>query len=249
MKSILVYGHRGAMGEAPENTLVGFRHAYEKAGVRNFEFDLRLTRDGELAVLHDELLDRTTNGRGSMGERSLEELRSLDARAFFPNSKPARIPSLEEVLGIYARDIGRFQIEIKPDLPEKLDRVCLRLRDCLKAYGIEEKTTVTSFEPYALKTIKRLNAGLKLGLISYHYTDAILETALSLGCIDACIPLKAGNRELVRKARDKGLDVTGWLGNTAEDIDELLAWGVNEITTNFPSFAIPYLKTKGLEVV
>ncbi len=243
---MLVYGHRGAMGEAPENTLAGFRYAYEIAGVRNFELDVHLTRDGELAVIHDDSLDRTTNGRGRVADRTMDELRGFDARAFFPNFRPAQIPTLGEVLDVYSRAVHRFQIEIKTDLPERLDRLFPKLCDLVRRFDIEKKTTVTSFDPYALEGMRKLDDSLSLGLISYHYTDEILKTAIDLGCVNACIPLKAGNAALVRKARDKGLEVTGWLGNTKDDIDTLLEWGVTEITTNFPSFALPYLAKRGI---
>jgi glycerophosphoryl diester phosphodiesterase len=242
---VLVFGHRGAAGEAPENTMAGFRFAYDKAGVRNFELDVHLTKDGELAVVHDADLDRTTNGAGPVGNYRMAELKRLDARGAFGDYEDAVVPSLEEVLSEFSEKAGEFQLEIKTDRPEILDRACRKLNDFIIIYGIEHKVTVTSFDPYAVEKMRGLNPSLKLGFISFDYTEEVLKKAISLGCGNTCIPLKTGTKGLVNQAQVAGLEVTGWLGNTREEVDALLDWGVDSITTDYPSFVIPYLSERG----
>src|SRR5258708_7642232 len=95
---VWVIGHRGAMGECPENTFVSFERALE-LGADWIERDVHLTRDGALAVIHDELVDRTTDGHGFVKDHTLAELKRLDAGAWFgPEHAGQRIPSLDEVL-------------------------------------------------------------------------------------------------------------------------------------------------------
>ena len=88
----IIYGHRGAAGEAPENTVTGFSYA-RSIGVRDYEFDAHLTRDGELAVIHDGSVDRTTNGRGTVEAMTMDELRALDAYARFPDNSSSTMKS------------------------------------------------------------------------------------------------------------------------------------------------------------
>ena len=242
-RKITIFGHRGAMWEAPENTLVGFEYAFQNAGVKNFEFDIHLTKDRELVVIHDSTVDRTTNGRGNVRAFTLRDLKALNACAFFPWFNQATIPTLEEVLSEYAHKIELFQIEIKPSSRMILKPLVKKLLLIIERFQIKQKVTITSFHPIALQMVKTESSEMSCGLISYHFVPDTLKTAERIGCTVVCIPLKSGNREMVQKAHEMGFLVTGWLGNTAKDIDTLLEWGIDEITTNHPSFAIPYLNS------
>src|SRR5262249_19550675 len=101
----VIVGHRGAAGLAPENTVPGFRHAYER-GVRWIELDVRLTRDGELAVIHDPTLERTTSGSGSVAGLSMSELQALDAGKRFGIA--CGMPTLEEAVASVPEDVFWF---------------------------------------------------------------------------------------------------------------------------------------------
>lgn len=241
----IIFGHRGAAGEAPENTMTGFHYAWEQAGVRSFELDVHLTKDEDLAILHDATLDRTTNGTGYVGDYTMDELRSFDARSIFKEtSAPASIPSLDEFLDEFAGRLDNLQLEIKTDTPIVLDEVVRRVLTLLKVYDIREKTVVTSFDTYPLKRVRQLSPSQRCGLIAMHYSEQDLANALSIGCWNTCIPLhNPGSKELIRKAREAGLQTTGWLGNTIEEVDTLLSWGVDSITTNFPTQIIAYMKS------
>ncbi len=244
---VQLFGHRGAAGEAPENTMEGYEFAYS-LGVRCLELDVHLTKDGDLAVIHDETLDRTTDGKGHVGGYTMGELKAFRAGALFAERWPdARIPSLKEVMEGYAEKMSLFQVEIKTDRPFILDMVCRQVVDTLGDFGIAGKTVVTSFDPYAIVAVRRISPAQKCGLISMSYKESDIRLAGELGCWNTCIPLKTGgSRDLVGKARRLGLEVTGWLGNSVADVDTLLDWGVDSITTNFPSLVLPYLEGKGL---
>jgi glycerophosphoryl diester phosphodiesterase len=243
---VLVFGHRGARGEAPENTLAGFAHA-KAAGVAAFELDVRLTADGRLAVIHDASVDRTTDGTGPVSAFTATELARLDARRGWPDwPQPAGVPVLEEVLDAYAGTM-RFAIEIKRDASERLERVGALLVDQIARYRLRGRVTVTSFEPEALEIVRRLAPDVPRAYIGAYDTPDFLDAALRLECAQADIPLKTGSAEIVREAQARGLRVVGWQGNTPDDLAALVAWGVNGITSDYPSGALAYLRDRGID--
>jgi glycerophosphoryl diester phosphodiesterase len=139
-----------------------------------------------------------------------------------------------------------FQLEIKTDRPFILDMVCGKVARILRERGIADKVVVTSFDPYAIRTIRGLMPDQRCGLISMQYRESDLRLAKELGCWNTCIPLRTGgSAELVRKAHAMGFEVTGWLGNSTADVDVLLEWGTDSITSNYPSIVMPYLRSKG----
>ena len=244
-RAILLFGHRGARGEAPENTLPGFAHAYA-AGVRAFELDVRLTADERLAVIHDAAVDRTTDASGPVASFSAAELGRLDARADFPQwPEPCGVPLLDDVLDEFASKV-RFAIEIKQDTPERLERVATLLAGAIARHRLEDRVAVTSFERTALELMRRAAPGVPRVYIGAYDTPVFLETALALGCVQADIPLKRSSAEMVRAAQRAGLRVVGWLGNAPEDLSALLDWDVGGITTDHPTMALGYLQARGI---
>jgi glycerophosphoryl diester phosphodiesterase len=240
-RGIVLYGHRGARGEAPENTLPGFAYA-RRVGVEAFELDVRLSGDHELVVIHDETVDRTTDGTGRVAHLTAAALARLDARAAFPHwPERAGVPTLDEVLATFP-DLPAWQIEIKADAPERLERVCARLARLISRYGIEERVVVASFDASALRLMRRAAPELPLAYIGRYDSPSYLETALALRCAGACVPHRTSTRELVHQAQARGLAITGWLGNTPQELELLLDWGVDSITSDYPSVAVPWLR-------
>ena len=241
---MILYGHRGARFEAPENTLTGFRHALRQ-GISAFEFDVHLSADDRLVVIHDPTVDRTTNGSGAVADMTVAELARLDARSIFPDwPEPASVPTLTEVLDtIGAAD--DMEIEIKTDRPERLQRVAELVLDAIRRYDIAGRAAVTSFDPVALEAVARLAPKQRRGFIARFETRDDVDTALRLGATQCAIPLKTGSVERVREAHDAGLQVTGWQGNARDDIRTLLAWGVDAITSDYPTLARSVLREAG----
>ncbi|MCC7372741.1 MAG: glycerophosphodiester phosphodiesterase [Chloroflexi bacterium] len=236
----LLYGHRGAKGEAPENTLTGFAYA-QRVGVTAFELDVRLSADGELMVIHDADVDRTTNGHGPVSDFTARELAALDARAAFPDwPEPAGVPRLADVLDAFGSQ--HYQIEIKTDAPEHLEIVAAKLVELIERSGIVARTEVASFDPAALEIMRRIAPEIPRAFIGRYDTPDFLATAISLQCAGACIPHKTSTRATVDAAHAAGLHVTGWLGNTQDDVRLLLDWRVESITSDTPSVALPYLR-------
>ena len=137
-------------------------------------------------------------------------------------------------------------ILIVDDTPENIESIGSLLALELRNQNLFQQVTVTSFDPTALKIFGRLLPGLRGGLISDFDSMEQLTVALELGCTNVCVPFRTGSKDLVQAAATAGLQVTGWLGNTIDEIELLLAWGVNAITSDYPSLAVPYLRQRGL---
>jgi glycerophosphoryl diester phosphodiesterase len=246
---MLVFGHRGARAEAPENTLAGFAYALRQ-GVLALELDVRLTADGELAVIHDATVDRTTDATGPVAAFTAAELSRLDARGGHPEwPAPVGVPRLAEVLDATAGR-ARLAVEIKTDAPERLERLCAvlveQLRGRARRSRARRRVTVTSFDPAALEVMRRLAPALPRAFIGAYDTPATLETALRLECRQADVPVARGTVEVVRQAQAQGLRVVGWLGNTEQELETLLRWGVDGITSDVPAWALAFLRARGV---
>jgi len=243
-QGFLLFGHRGAAGEAPENTIGGFVHALE-SGVRAFELDVHLTKDKQLVVIHDGNLERTTDGVGLISDFSVRELSLLNAAYRFPKwKKREEIPTLDNVLKRFSNAIDYWQLEIKQDVTEHLDVVCQLLPEFIDRYNLRNRVTVTSFEPEALRIQHKQAPYLRLGLIREPMKLEDIELAQKIGCSEVCISVKNDNEHLVSAAHKANLLVTGWLGNKPSELNTLLEWEVDFITSDFPSFAIQFLKDK-----
>ena len=238
---MIIFGHRGAKGEAPENTVAGFRYA-RNLGIDAFELDVRLSADDQLVVMHDPTTDRTTAGSGPVSAFEAAKLAQLDARAEHQDwPTPVGVPTLAEVLE-GTPDVARWELEIKTDTPERLRRICVQIPPLIERYGLQGRVTVSSFDPVVLEMMAEVAPDVPRGLIGAFDSPSFIDTALKLSCTEVSMPLRSGSAEMVRAAHAAGLRVTGWLGNTADEVRTLLDWGVDHITTDFPTTAMKTLR-------
>jgi len=238
---VILFGHRGAKGEAPENTLVGFQYV-RMLGIDAYELDLRLSADEQLVVMHDATVDRTTDASGPLSLFEAAELALLDARAEHPDW-PARVgvPTLAQLLEAIP-DASQWELEIKSDAPDRMERICRQLARMVEEFGLRGRATVTSFDPVALELIAAAAPELPRGFIARFDTPDSLETARRLGCARVGIPLATGSAEMTRAAQAAGIEVTGWPGNTPDGVRTLVGWGVDCITTDFPTMALEIMR-------
>ncbi|HEU4963822.1 MAG TPA: glycerophosphodiester phosphodiesterase [Bacilli bacterium] len=226
--------HRGASGFAPENTMAAFRLAQE-LGADGFEFDVMLTSDGVPVVIHDETLDRTTNGHGLVQSHTFDEIRQLDAGSWYGRSFAGeKVPSLEEVLAAYG---GRMflNIELKnshvraPGLEEKVIEL-------IRRYGIERQVIVSSFDHHSMAKFHGLAPDIRTGLLYECCLVDAVSYALKLGA-SALHPLFATinvQPELVPAAHAAGLEVNVWTVNDPAFMRQCVRAGVDAIITNYP---------------
>src|SRR3989344_3635632 len=152
MKDFILIGHRGACYYKPENTISSFKKALQ-LNCPYLECDVRLTKDSQIIIMHDKTLERTTNGKGSVKDFTLKELKKLDV------GNNEKIPLLQELIDL-VKNKAKIAIELKGgrEIVEKV----LQL---IKKNKIENNVLIVSFHPYYLKKIKRLNEDIKTGLL------------------------------------------------------------------------------------
>ncbi|HWK79672.1 MAG TPA: glycerophosphodiester phosphodiesterase family protein [Thermomicrobiales bacterium] len=238
-------GHRGARNEAPENTLAGFAHA-RALGLDAIELDLRQTRDGQIVVIHDATVDRTTNGEGSVADLTLADLRALDARSVHPAwPNPVTIPTLDEVLH-WAGPTGMFlQIEIKAD---SLDRMAATIDEAVRQvtrWNMAGRVLFSSFDADAITWLRDRHPAWPRAYVGGFHEPVDLEMAVGLGCEQIDVSLQHGRQDVVAEAHARGLRVIGWQCNTPEHVAEALAWGIDGATSDAPQTVMPLLRAAG----
>jgi glycerophosphoryl diester phosphodiesterase len=156
--AVMVIAHRGASSYAPENTLAAFDLALEM-GAHHIELDVDLTSDGHIVVIHDDTVDRTTNGSGPVTSHTLAALRALDAGSWFGDKFTGeRIPTFHEVLERY-KGRAHLHTEIKGHSPSLAQRTA----DLIRTHGMEEQVTITSFQNVRLEEMRAYAPALPTG--------------------------------------------------------------------------------------
>lgn len=166
----LILAHRGASGYAPENTLPAFELA-KKMGADGFELDVHLSADGHLMVIHDETVDRTTDGTGYIQSKTMAELKQLDASYGKSMYSGAKIPELSEVLELIRGTGMIVNIEIKTDIIQYkgIEEKCLETVDSL---GLMNNIIFSSFNHYSLVTLRAMSPDAKIGIL---YSDGLYQ--------------------------------------------------------------------------
>jgi len=233
---VLLYGHRGARGEAPENTEAGFRYA-RALYLDGVQLDVRLSSDRQLVVIHDDTVDRTTTARGQVGRMRADRLAGLDARAEFPDwPEPAGVPTLDDALDA-ASGITHLIVSIQPDDPKRLQTVCETIAETFERRWIADRVLVMSTSEAALRQMVQAAPFFPLALAGWFEGHDGLEVARRLRCRHIAVPMATGTTALVQAAHDQGLGVIGWLANTADEVRACLDWGADAIVSDFPTVA------------
>ncbi|MDY6814685.1 MAG: glycerophosphodiester phosphodiesterase [Pseudomonadota bacterium] len=231
---MIVYGHRGAKGEAPENTLPGFIHAY-RHGIRHFELDVVLSRDGIPVLVHDLTVDRTTGARGGVCNYTAAELANMDARrntAAWP--RKVGIPTLEQLLD-QCDDLEHLQLEVKKDARQRLNILSNRLTEIIQHRGLYQRAAVTSNDPWFLREIRRRDKNIRTGLVADRKFPRPLNIAARLGCQYFCAKWTILGKDTVDLAHRRGMHVSTWTVNRIHDMLQLEDLGVDSIITDYPT--------------
>ena len=242
--------HRGYSEKAPENTLVAFEAALA-SGAQVLECDVHLSSDGEVVVIHDADVRRTTNGSGSVRTLTWQQLRQLDAgypTRFGSRYSGTRIPRLVEVLDL-ARGRAEVLVEIKSEaVGATADGVEQRCVAAVRGAGMADGIGVLSFSPLALRRVRARLSSLPTGLVFYWWRRfRMVAECLGVGAdfLFAYAPALFRRKALVAKARRSGLRVGVYVVDQAADLRSLVAMGVDAFDTNRIGELLPALESVG----
>jgi len=230
-----VIGHRGACAYAPENTLASIRKA-AALGARWVEFDVRLTGDGELVLMHDDTVARTTNGRGRILDLALNELQALDAGAWFGGAFAGeRVPALAEAVALLAELGLGANIEIKTGKPEAR-ATAEALGRTLAAHWPARAPAplVSSFEIAALEAMQAAAPQWPRGLLLQKLAGDWRGLLDRLGAATLNLDHRPLDRAKTELARAAGRPVLCYTVNDAARARQLFAWGVSAVFTDRP---------------
>ena len=229
--------HRGAsgLGLAPENTLAAFEQAIQ-IGVDALEIDVRATRDGQLVVLHDPALDRTTDRQGLVRELSLAQVRQADAGSWFdPRFRNERVPTLEEVLDL-ARHRALVLIEVKANF------IAEHLLHVVETMGAESQVIIQSFNPQTVQRVKLLDPGVPTALLvgklpttpSRMRARRLVGQILRTGANALAVWHAALTPPFFEEMRKRAISVWVWTVDEEIIMRDLVLMGIQGIITNYP---------------
>ena len=237
-----IFGHRGASGYAPENTLESFDMA-AKMGAHGVELDVHICRSGEPVVTHDETVERVSDGEGWVKDLSLKELKALRFNRTHPEFRDARIPTLQEVFQLLRGTPLKINIELKNsmiDYPD-LERRVIGLAE---KEDMLDRVIFSSFNHYSMLRVKAIDRKLYCGLL---YEATMIEpwayaSSLGMDAIHPCyteLLVPGGECAAAHRA---GIQVNAWTVNSEADISGCLREGADIIISNYPDRALRLLK-------
>lgn len=232
-----IFAHRGASAYAPENTVEAFALAMEQ-GADGIELDVQMTKDGQVVVIHDETIDRVSDGTGAVRDYTLEELKKFHFSNHMENYENAAIPTLKKVLDLIKSSNMLLNIELKtgiywyPNLEEKT-------MELVKEAGMEDRVIYSSFNHYSIKKILELDSHAECAFL---YSDVILnvdkyaKNAGVCGLHPAVYHLKMA--EFLKEYQESGLKVRVWTVNKKEDMERFIKADLEAVITNYPDKAL-----------
>ncbi|MBV9524167.1 MAG: glycerophosphodiester phosphodiesterase [Alphaproteobacteria bacterium] len=238
----LVIGHRGAAASAPENTLASMRKAH-KSGARWVEFDVRLSADGRCIVLHDDTIDRTTDGTGAAASLTFAALRRYDAGAWFgPEFAGERIPAFDELIGVLGSLGLGANVEIKPAAgrEEATARAVVALLRELWPASLPPPL-LSSFAPQSLKAAREAAPELRRGCLFQRLPADWKARAEALDCATIHCGERALTQRQVEAVRDAGYPMLVYTVNDPRRAVELIGWGATAVFSDCPDRIIAAL--------
>lgn len=227
MKKALVWGHRGASGYEKENTLAAFSKAIE-LGADGVELDVQLSKDGEMVVIHDETIDRTTNGKGYVKDYTYKELCEISNN---------EIPTLRQVYELFKDTKLEINVELKTGefFYEGIEKMVIELTEEFK---MEDRVIYSSFNHLTVQNVRELRPTARTGLL---YSDGILgitDYGIKMG-VEALHPSKHNLQypNVVSECKEKGMKLHVWTVNTEEEMNKMVDLGIEAIITNYPDVA------------
>ena len=228
---MLLIAHRGASGYAPENTMAAFRKAVAM-GLSFIETDLQLSRDARFVAIHDDTVNRTTNGQGAVHDLSLAELRRLDAGSWFGSAFTGeRIPTLEEILEFAKRHDVVFYLELKPGGSWGGEHALI---GSLRESGEIARVVVISFDSAIVAAVRKAEPTLMTGVLYDGQIEKPIEKALEIGARQLVIRGDLVTPAMIAEAKRNDLQVICWTVNHPAHMRMLVSAGVAGIMSDYP---------------
>lgn len=239
---VQIFAHRGFSGYYPENTMLAFQKVAEETVADGIELDIQLTKDSEIVIMHDEMLDRTTNGSGWLKDHTLEELKMLsvgvNVKGFFPRQT---IPTLREYFTWLKTTKLITNIELKTSYFE-YEGIEEKLIAMVKEFGLEDQIWYSSFNHYTIARIKKLMPEAKCGLLTDTWLMNIGEYAASQGAASVnARTYFCAKKGVAAELHAHNIALQAWTPNDAEMMQELVDAGVDVLITNYPDIAAKVL--------
>lgn len=237
---MLIYAHRGASGTFPENTLAAFQEA-ARLPVHGVEFDVHLTKDGELVVIHDETIDRTSNGSGYVKDLTLAQLRDYDFGSWFsPDFTGEKIPTLEEVLLLFQSTHHHVNIELKSDI-FPYEGMTAKVLELIKSHNLESRVVLSSFDHSAIQEAKRLAPHIETGALTMEVLVQPLEYLKNIPADAYHLLFPTAIRPSYREVYEAGIPVRAYTVNEENYASLLQQAGIQAIFTDYPERLYSFL--------
>ncbi len=232
--SPIIFAHRGSSAYAPENTLAAFELAVQQ-GAQAIEFDAKLSADGHVIAIHDQRVDRTTDGSGKVAEMPLSAMRELDAGSSFSDKfRGERIPTLDEIFEAVGKRV-LINVELT-NYATPFDALVPKVVELVKRHALEKRVLFSSFLPHNLQRARRLLPEAPRGLLTWAgWTGVCSRTIGWLGPYQALHPFFTSvTGKLVQRFHAVGQRVHAWTVNDEAEMRRLLALGVDGIFSDDP---------------
>lgn len=238
-----IFAHRGASGNYPENTIAAFMEA-ASLPVHGVEFDVHMTADGELVVIHDESIDRTSNGTGYVKDMSLAELKKYDIGSWFaPEFQSETIPTLAEVFDVFDSTGHRLNIELKSDI-FPYEGMVTKVLDLIAERQIEERVIISSFDHSAIQIVKQLKPQIETAALFMEVLVHPLDYLNNIPADALHILFPAAIRPTMAEVINSGMPVRTFTVNDENYAMMLKQAGVQSIFTDYPEKMHALLSSK-----
>ena len=234
-----IIGHRGARGEAPENTLAGFQYIHA-LGILAVEFDVRQLKDDELIIMHDDNFLRTTGIDQALYDLNSTELEAYNQANIWMDWDTQITPTLTQTLNII-HDFEHIEVEVKAVATKiEAEKIVLALQKQLQ--GFEQTTVITSFDLKIHQALEQQKSSFKRGLlIEEDIRELAIEQALQLGCCQIGWMNQLATDEMIQATQKAGLSMSVWTVNDIQRAKQLQKLGIDGLITDFPKMMLENL--------
>ncbi|HET7616856.1 MAG TPA: glycerophosphodiester phosphodiesterase [Bacillales bacterium] len=233
-----IFAHRGSSGTEPENTMAAFEEA-ARVGAGGIEFDVQMTKDKELVVLHDERVDRTTDGKGWVNQYTLKELKTLNAGV--KKKRVERIPTLSEVLDWSRSNRMLLNIELKTEVIQ-YPNIEKRTIEAVRHFGLTDRVIVSSFNHYSVEKVHEIDPNVDTAILFMEGLFEPWKYAKSIGASGLHYYWKVASPEFIEGAKEAGMAVRPFTVNRKPLIRKFIMAGCTGLFTDFPERALQVRK-------